>query len=174
MSTRLRPRFRLRVDLSADEVMELFARRVEIEAGAMPVTLDLYRHQVEFSMRPADRHFWSPFLNLIIEEGGERGGAVLQGKYGPNVNVWTMFVAAYAALFLAGMVGFILGTSQMGLGQPATGFWISCGCAALALVIYGIGRIGLRLAHPQTMVIHGFIVGLFGEHVVALRDEEAG
>ena len=98
---------------------------------------------------------------------------MLRGKYGPNVNVWTMFVAAYAVFFLAGMVGFALGTSQMGLGQPATGLWIVAGCVLLAMLVYGVGRIGPRLAHPQTMVIHGFIVELFGEHVVALRDEEA-
>lgn len=165
---RLRPRFRLRVGLDPDEVMRRFEER--IAAGDLPCNLELYEHQVEFSILESDRHFWSPFLNLIVESG--RGQTHLRGKYGPNVNVWSMFLAAYAALGIGGTIGLILGMSQLQLDQSPDGLWISAGCAVAAVVVYGIGRIGRSLAHPQMIVFHEFVERVFGDSIVEIDDDE--
>ena len=170
MTARLRPRFAMKVDLGDAEVMELFASRKA--AGGHPCVMRLYNNQVEFSMRPADSHFWSPFLNLIVQATPE--GSVLSGKYGPNVNVWTMFLAVYAACFLLGSAGVVFGLSQTNLGQPAWGFWLSVGCASVATVTYAIGRFGRMLAHPQMLIIHAFLEEEFRDHVIDLMDEETG
>lgn len=169
MTARLRPRFRLRVSIEADEVMQVFARRIEREE--LPCVVQLYEHQVEVSIRESDRHFWSPFLNLIVEQ---RGGGVssLSGKYGPNINVWTMFLAAYAVLFIAGTAGFFIGTSQMQIEQPVTGFYLTAGCVIGAMLFYGVGLLGRRLAHPQMEIIHSFLQETFAGQLLELRDEE--
>lgn len=169
MTARLRPRFCLEVDLDADAVMALFAARKQ--AGDLPYVLRLYEHQVELSVREADRHFWSPFLNLIVHT--EDGRTTLRGKYGPNINVWTMFLGAYAALFIVGSVGVVAAWSQALIKQPVTGHWVALGCAALAAAIYALGRFGRHLAHPQMVGFHDFIETLFAGHILALRDEEA-
>lgn len=169
MSARLRPRFRLRVGIDADAVMDEF--RARRDCGDLPCQVQLYEHQVEFSVRERDRHFWSPFLNLVIESTSDE--TVLYGKYGPNVNVWSMFLAAYAALFIGAAVGFFLGTSQMQLDQPLTGFWLTLGCTVGAVVVYVVGRIGRSLAHPQMMMFHGCVERVFGEHIIDIEDEEA-
>ena len=167
MDVRLRPRFRLRVDMEPDAVMELFAARKHDDP---PCVLHLYEHQVEFSVRQADRHFWSPFLNLIVEPTAD--GATLHGKYGPNVNVWTMFLATYAVAGIAGAVGLVVAWSQSMIGQEVTGLWITVGCAVIAAIVYVLGRVGRHLARPQMVVFHDFIEAKFGPHIVEILDEE--
>ncbi len=169
MSARLRPRFQLRVDLAPDSVMEVFQAEATPDG---PCALQLYERQVEFSVPESRRHFWSPFLNLIVETAP--GGAVLHGKYGPNVNVWTMFMAAYAVCFFGAVAGFFIGTSQLQLKgeQPLTGFYLVAGAAAAAATIYAIGRVGRHLAHPQMLEFHGCVREWFGSHIVDLLDEE--
>jgi hypothetical protein len=137
----------------------------------LPCRLELYENQVEFSVLESDRHFWSPFLNLLVEQVGD-DGTCLRGKYGPNVNVWSMFLAAYAATGLAGTGGLIIGLSQYQLGQSATGLLLAAACGLAAIVIYGIGRIGRSLAHPQMIVFHEFLEELFDDVIVHLEDEE--
>ena len=168
MSARLRPRFRLRVDRDAEHVMDVFRERKS--ADELPCEIELFDRQVEFSVRDRDRHFWSPFLNLIIES--ERDETVLYGKYGPNGNVWSMFLAAYAALFLTAAVGFFIGTSQMQIDQPITGFWITGGAFLLAVVVWFVGRVGRALAHPQMVMLHECVERIFGEDILEIEDEE--
>lgn len=168
MSARLRPRFRLSVDLDADSVMDVFRQRKE--EGSAACILHLYEHQVEFSVRAVERHFWSPFLKLIVETTDE--GTRLYGKYGPNVNVWSMFMAAYVALSLTGSVGLVIGFSQLSLRLEPAGFQISAWCAVGLAVVYAVGRVGRQLAHPQMLVFHNEIETMFANHIIELRDEE--
>ena len=167
MKTALRPRFRLRVDLAADDVMQLVeTARPDLEA----CELRLFQHQVEVRIRAEDRHFWSPFLNLIVEE--YESGSTLRGKYGPNVNVWTMFLAGYAACVLTGSVGVVVGVSQSTLGMPTWGYTVAIVCAVTTALLYVAGRMGRALAHPQMVVIHEVIEGLFADHILELHDDE--
>ena len=159
----------MRVSIDADAVMQIFAQKKAAREG--PCVLNLYEHQVEFSVPGTDRHFWSPFLNLIVETGA--GTTTLYGKYGPNVNVWTMFVAGYAILFLTAVAGFFIGTSQMQLDQPLTGFHLMGGCAAAAAVVYAIGLFGRYLARPQMVQFHECIERWFADHILEIADEEA-
>ncbi len=150
---RMRPRFRRRVTLSPDEVMERFEEC--LNSADCPYVTQFHEHQVEITVPDKDQHFWSPYLNLLVEP--DDSGAELDGRFGPNISVWTMFVAAYAVLGISGGVGLMMGFSQMSLGQPTTGFGVALGCLVAIAAVYGIAMIGQRLAGPQMDEIRSFV-----------------
>lgn len=159
MTARMRPKFGLSVSLTPEQVMERF--RDGKEAGALPYEVNLLQYQVEISPEVAQRHFWSPYLKVLIEADEDR--AVLDGRFGPNINVWTMFVAAYTVLFLTGTMGLIIATSQLQIGQPPAGFWISAICSLLAGLVWIAGQVGQRWAHEQMVAIHVMMLELFND-----------
>ncbi|MFP4600593.1 MAG: hypothetical protein ACLFVJ_20225 [Persicimonas sp.] len=159
MELRLRPRFGLRVSLSPDQVLERF--RHSAESTAHPCDVSVLDRQVEMTVRTAEQHFWSPYLNVLLET--DRGHTVLRGKFGPNINVWTMFVAAYAVLGLVGLVGLIAATSQLQIDQPPSGLVLSAGCLFLSALVWVAGKLGQRWAYDQMVVIHLFVHELFAD-----------
>ena len=165
----MRPRFAMRVDLEGDAVMAAFESRKE--RGDLPFVVHLYERQVEIGIRSDERHAWSPFLNLLVETA--ENGTTLNGKYGPAVNLWTLFLAGYAVATIVGGVGLVLGYSQSMLDQEPTGYGLAVAAAMMLVVVHVAGRIGRWFAHPQMLQIHEHIEAMFGEHILELHDEEA-
>ncbi len=145
MSLRLRPRFSIRVDATPDAIMQRLTTALQ-EDGTM-IRGEPLSHQYELFMRAEHRHFWSPFLNILLFEEGDE--TLITGQFGPNVNVWTLFLAGYAVLGLTGSVGLVVGWSQYTIGQEATGLALTVACLGLSFVLYVAGKIGERLAGPQ-------------------------
>jgi hypothetical protein len=163
MNVRLRPRFDLVVSLSPDEVMARFRQR--IDAGNQPCRLSLLERQVEVSVRAEHQHFWSPFLNMLVYP--DEGRTILRGKFGPNVNVWTFFLALYAILSLTGTTGFIAATSQLQIGEAPTGFYLTAACLVLAGLVWLAGQLGQRLAHDQIEHIHAYVHEVLADVLIA-------
>jgi hypothetical protein len=139
--------------------MDRFQQRVASETA--PCEVHLLDRQVEMTALARDRHFWSPYLNVLLEE--QNGYTTLRGRFGPNINVWTMFLAAYAVLFILGGVGLVIGTSQLQIDQPPTGLWLSAGCICLAALTWVAGKVGQRWAYDQMVLIHLFVHELFDD-----------
>lgn len=150
---RMRPRFRKKVSLSPDEVMARFESC--FDSSDCPYVSQFHEYQVEITVPDDRQHFWSPYLNLLIEPDGD--GAELDGRFGPNISVWTMFVAAYAVLGISGGVGLMMGFSQMSLDQSASGFMVAAGCLAGIVLVYVVALFGQRLAGPQMLEIRKFV-----------------
>ena len=161
MSWRLRPRFGLRLRLSSDEVMERFGRTAESETS--PCEVFLFDRQVEMTVPATRRHFWSPYLKVLVRR--EHGETVLRGKFGPNISVWSMFLAAYAVAGLTGAAGLFIGISQWQIGLTPTGFWLSGGCLLLAVLVWIAGKVGQRWAYGQMVAIHLFVHELFADAI---------
>jgi hypothetical protein len=179
----MRPRFRKPVALSRDEVMARFVDCVE--SGGCPYVTRLYEHQIELTVPDERQHFWSPYLNLLVVRDADSSGAEsspsesspseassgessssessqLDGRFGPNVGVWTMFVAVYAVLGISGAVGLMMGLSQWQIGQEPSGIWIAAGCLGAIVVVYGIALIGQRLAAPQMSELRAYVEETIG------------
>jgi hypothetical protein len=149
----MRPRFRKPIALAPDDVMARFEDC--IDAGACPYVTRLYERQIEITVPDDRQHFWSPYLNLRFIEDGET--AELDGRFGPNIGVWTMFVAAYAVLGIVGSVGLIMGISQSSIGQEPSGYWIAAACFGAIVLVYAIAMVGQRLAGPQMTELRAFV-----------------
>lgn len=156
---RMRPRFRMTVELTPDEVVEEL--RACVDAKNCPFVTRFHQHQVEITIPESDQHFWSPYLNLLIDP--DDSGALIDGRFGPNVSVWTMFVAAYAILSLIGSVGLIMGFSQLSLGESPGGLWVAAICLVLIAAVYGLALVGQNLAKPQMNRIREFVETTFSD-----------
>jgi hypothetical protein len=102
-------------------------------------------------MPPGTRHFWSPNLEVGFESD-TGGGSILRGIFGPRPAIWSVFVAAYAAIGFLGVMGITFGVSQWILGHSPWVLWSGPFAAALALAVYGVARIGRRLGYDQMLV----------------------
>ncbi len=167
MTTHLRPRFQISLDLEVEKVVEVFTK--EKNRDDKSCSLQIFDDQIELRIRQEDRHFWSPFLRLSIIE--ESGVVMLRGKHGPNANVWTMFTALYAAISIVGVMALIFGMSQLRLGQSFTGFLVAGICALALFIVHLAGHWGRRKAHPQMLTFHTCLETLFDEHILSFEDE---
>lgn len=150
----LRPRFRLEVEKSREEVLQSF--------------LDAKQNQRRFGITCIDSHifirlpkkeqmFWSPQLHLEIMDAIETKSTI-HGFFGPNPTVWTMFIffhVVIAMLFIADIVWLYsnhsLGTSydlQIGIGIAMVIIWI---------LLYIGGSIGKRKGKPGMRVLYDFM-----------------
>lgn len=157
MSLRLRPRFDVLVKDAPAEAMARLEKALEAEGS--PVSGNAFTLQYELEVTEHDRHTWSPFLNLLLEEGDD--GTHLRGRFGPNASVWTMFVAAYTVLGLSGGIGLIVASSQWSIQQPATGLYVTVLTALLAVVVYVVGKVGEKLAQEDMERIRAYVETVF-------------
>jgi len=93
-SFRIRPRFRVEVEMKPEEIKTHFRERLE-QPGA-PCVAAFFPQHVILRVPPEERHFWSPCLELSLEEEGDH--TLIRGLYGPNPQVWTMFILIYGAI----------------------------------------------------------------------------
>lgn len=157
MSLRLRPRFDIEFDGTPDDAMNVMREALDcVECGILG---HRYTYQYELRVPREERHFWSPFLNLLVQDEG--GTTHLRGKFGPNANVWTMFMAAYTVLGITAFVGLIVASSQWSIQQSPTGLIAPVACTVLAGVVYLAGKFGESLAMNHIHRILRFVEGAY-------------
>ena len=142
MSLRLRPRFDIVLPATPDEAMERM--REALKSEDCGVLGHKYTLQYELRVPRNERHFWSPFLNLLIETHDDK--THLMGRFGPDASVWTMFLATYTVLALSGGVGLIVASSQWSIQQSPTGLIATGAAIILSGLVYLGGKFGESLA----------------------------
>ena len=150
----LRPRFRIELDCSNQQVLEAFASEGAKTREFVVTRVD---DHVFIKIPQADQHFWSPQLDLEIVQF-EEGKCTLHGLFGPKPNVWTMFMFfhfAVAGLFL----GFATWAyTRAALDEPYIVQLFLMGLMVLAwFVLYFAGRIGKATGRDQMLLLHGFM-----------------
>ncbi len=109
-----------------------------------------------------ERRYWSPRLFLSVEPAPE-GGTRIEGIYGPEIEIWSVFLYGYLATGLLGTFSGILGACQHLLGQTAWGLWV-CGAMAVgALLLYLFAQLGQKLGAWQTFQLHQAYTAAIGE-----------
>ena len=94
----MQPTFTEDVPLHADEVMTRI--RKAIQQPDLRGHIDAAGYVVDFKVDPAKRRFWSPHLNVQVNE--LESGSQLYCRFAPRPEVWTMFMFIYfLAAFLA-------------------------------------------------------------------------
>ncbi|RNC82239.1 MAG: hypothetical protein ED559_10795 [Phycisphaera sp.] len=95
----------------------------------------------------SDRHLWSPWLHVEVEE--RNSGSLVRAKYSPHPNLWTSFAFGYltlgALVFFAGFFAL----AQTLIGQGAWAWWVTIASLAGMLVMWITAKVGQQLAHDQ-------------------------
>lgn len=163
----MRPRFRVPVAMSADEVVGRLERRLSEPDCPCHGSVAGNHRVVDLRVLGRDRHFWSPSLSLTVAEGEDGAGAMVHGVVGPNPNVWTLFAMGYMGLatLLAG-IG-IFGFVQWWLDLRPWGLYVAPVLVLGLALMYVSSRIGQGLAAPQTLMLRHFL-----EDALDLPDSE--
>lgn len=147
----IRPHFSETVDLPPEEIQAKLIQEVERTAGRCEIKN--FPGYLCLRIPEEERHFWSPRLILSIDSR-EDGKTQLSGVYGPNANVWSIFVYGYLLIGSIGLFAGILGGVQWYLDTLAWGLWIFYTMLALALGLYLFAQFGQKLGAAQTFQLH--------------------
>lgn len=101
----------------------------------------------------AERRYWSPRLFLSLEPAPD-GGTRIEGIYGPEIEIWSVFLYGYLATGLLGALSGIYGICQHQLDQRPWGLWVCAAMAAGALLLYLFAQFGQKLGAWQTFQLH--------------------
>lgn len=165
---RIRPSFELFVDVPAAEALRLVEARIEASEAVRGWVALPY---AELRMPERDRFRWSPRLALYAEDAP--GGTTLSCRLQPEPDVWTAYVALWAAVIVAGLGVTMYGLSQwvvsggvpwvMLVGVPVVG--------VLAGLLYAGAVVGQRSGAAQTWLLERELQAALDGHAPRLIDE---
>lgn len=150
-SFRVRPRFTERVGLSRDTVRKKIVASLTAHAPGLEVRP--FHEFIGVHVAAKDRRYWSPrlFLSLELEPDGTTR---IEGIYGPEIEIWSVFLYGYLITGLLGTLSSIFGGAQLYIGAQPWGFWIAGSMAFIAATLYLAAQLGQKLAVGQTFQIH--------------------
>lgn len=148
-SFRIRPRFKHLVQADKQSLIERLQQAVMQDEV---LTASLLSDHLYIRIGPADRHSWSPQLDLTFEQDGDQ--VVVRGLYGPNPTLWAFFFFGYVALGILTLFIGMWGFSLYSLDQDASILWFIPGFGAAALALYLISQTGQKLGAQQMFDIH--------------------
>lgn len=100
-----------------------------------------------------ERRQWSPRLFLSVESAPE-GGTRIEGIYGPEIEVWSVFLYGYLLTGLLGTFSGIYGGTQLWLGDHPWALYITGSMAIIAGLLYLGAQLGQKLGAEQTFRLH--------------------
>lgn len=164
-SFRIRPSFSQTIDLDSKSVYAQIVRAVtrqhpEIEVKTFPGFIGLH-------VAARDRRYWSPRLFLNFQDLPE-GGTRIEGTYGPEMEVWAVFLYGYLISGLIGTFAAILGGAQLVTSARPWGFWVTGGAAAVVVVLYVAAQLGQKFGARQTFHLHQAYEAAIGRPVEIL------
>ena len=149
----MRPRFKIQLPVASDRWLD--ALRALLEADPGPLRGQVFRKHAVVQMSDTQRTFWSPYLNLELED--EPDGSAIRGRFSPHPNVWMLFMAIYILLAITALSGLSYGIVQYTLGQPPWSFLIVPASIALFGFVYGATLIGQGLGAEQMYLMRSLV-----------------
>jgi len=142
---RMRPRFERETGSPPDVVMRRLEEALRVAGPA--VEGRIVGHHVHLRLGETHRTYWSP--HLWVDVYSSQAGSIVRGLFGPHPSVWTLFMAAYAVIGFAALVGVAFGYSQWTLDQPAVALWSLPAAAVAVLCVFALALHGQRLSRDQ-------------------------
>jgi hypothetical protein len=142
-SFRLRPRFRHITDSEFEDIRKMVEN--EIKTKESKCKLDIRKGHISVKIPEAERTFWSPQLDLMIEKVEEDEKTLIRGHYGPNPNTWALFTYGYVILGILFVSAGIWGMAKLTLNKPAPELWLLLVITGLAATLYIIAQFGQKL-----------------------------
>lgn len=151
-SFRIRPIFTQTIELGLTEVQQRIASAVENDPHGR-FEVKNFPNFLCLRIREQDRHFWTPRLNLSLEQTPE-GHTRIEGIYGPNASVWGLYLYGYMALGMLGIFAASVALAQCKMSKHPWGLWILIAVTLLALGLYISAQLGQKLGARQMFMLH--------------------
>jgi len=161
-ASELRPRYRKMLPLSREEIRTKMLTSLK-ENGASHLQYRSVSGHILISFKRAKRHFWSPVIDLNMEE--EKDGTLLRVLIGPEPSIWTMFMFFYAVGGLAATAGLVLGYSQYLLGHGVWYFLLIPFGLVIIAFFYLAGLAGKAKAREQMHELMDFTESALGYNI---------
>ncbi len=158
----LRPSFSHELEFDVETARQRIMTQVESDASKCE--LKSFPGFICLRIPLADRHFWSPRLNISLEET-ETGHTQVHGMFGPNANMWSSYLYGYLIIGSVGIFSGILGGCQWMLKQSAWGLWVLGAMLVIAAGMLLAAQIGQRLAASQMTQLHRIYESAVGQEV---------
>jgi len=150
-SFRVRPRFEQIVNRSpADVRLQILD---SLKQGSPDLVVKDFPGFIGIHLPDAERRHWSPRLFLSLDPTPD-GGTRIEGIYGPEIEIWSVFLYGYIGTGMLGTFAGILGGAQLFIESYPWGFWVCSGMAFIALLLYLFAQLGQKLGAWQTFRLH--------------------
>ncbi|MCB1066042.1 MAG: hypothetical protein KDN20_24380 [Verrucomicrobiae bacterium] len=160
-SFHIRPRFTQVLEMDPESLREQIVNRVQNSGGRFEIKS--FPDFVCLRIHQEDRHFWSPRLNLSLAATDD-GKTEVKGIYGPNANVWSLFLFSYLIAGFFGFIAAVIGISQWMIGNEPWGFWALGGALTVIVILYLVAQFGQKLGVQQTFLLHQTYESAIGAH----------
>lgn len=150
----IRPRFRLRTNLSIDAVKEVVASAVKSDAsveGSVKMDYFIIRTPI------AEQHYWSPELQVHLEKDENSDKTILRCLIGPKQAVWALFMFVYATIAVITLFVGMYGLIQMQFDKESSAVYVIPIGLFLLPSIYFFSKIGQKTGHDQMMHLVSFL-----------------
>lgn len=151
-SFRVRPRFSETVPLPRDQTQRVLLASLATEpAGTFEVRP--FDEFLGLHIAEAHRRYYSPRLMLSLYDWPE-GGTLIEGTYGPEIEVWSIFLYGYLITGLLGTFAAIYGGAQLFIDQAPWAFYVTGWMAVIACALYLAAQLGQKFGAAQTFKLH--------------------
>lgn len=158
---RVRPRFEWKTEKTVQDIVSRLNTHSQKDKVIVMSGIDTH---IILTVRDDLQRIWSPYCQLNMEHQ-EDGTLSVCGLYGPNPNVWTIFIFGYSLLILLTFFISIIGFSQYSLGMDARILWLLPFCILMMAALFIAGFIGQKWGEDQTQLIHQFIEASLEEKI---------
>jgi len=155
---RMRPTFSADLDCRSAVLMAAFERNLATEAEY--IEGEFSKHHGVLRIPPADRRFWTPSLDLTIEDKPLPEGdahARLWGTFSPRAEVWQLFVFATGTLIIVSVFAGMFGIAQLALGTAPYALAIPLFAGLVAGGLYLSALIGQGLSISEMYRLRAFV-----------------
>ncbi len=151
----LRPRFKMELERDCSQVLALFAMTKSTQSK---FTVSCMDDHVFIKLPKGEQHFWSPQLHLEII-GETNNQCSIQGFFGPNPTVWTMFIFFHVAVGILFMINATWMYTKYNLGN-SIGLQIGIAIALVLLwiLLYFAGAAGKKKGKPGMRELYDFML----------------
>lgn len=153
MKREIRPRFELRTDESADELMRRMSQ--SLRCLECPLCGIAAEGRVELYVPPARQRLWSPELQLDVRTTEE--GTLLEGKYGPHPHVWAAYAAILGLSAVATTAALTFALAEWIMRQPMTALYALLPLGLVFAGTYAVSFIGQDLAAKEMDELRAFV-----------------
>jgi hypothetical protein len=150
-SFRIRPRFAHTVELGPEATREKILRSLAAHSPGLEVKA--FPQFIGLHIAAKDRRYWSPRLFLSLEPTPE-GATHIEGIYGPEIEVWSVFLYGYLITGMLGTFSGIYGCAQLLIGETPAALYVTGSMAVIAGGLYLAAQLGQKLGAWQTFQLH--------------------